>query len=278
MQVFFAMVDDDAVIHVSVIATNASDGLAPGIYRCGHEDAGYLCQGCTYAQAFGHEAAACLLPWIHALIVQGIEYLVYVVLIPSKRDIHFIRFQHRLYCRQHPAVIHVLADAFHQHIVADVVEVLAEVNLEDISLIPISAEMPPQMLLEALAGERYALALEACAVIIDEMAGKLRHKHEITEGVLHHHVPDCKSFHQSQVAILHATKCAPFFLLVHTLADGPLQVAGPSEAVHAIILCAILPAAGLLGSSVSFDEVIGISEVILHNNNCGRAGSINIRR
>ena len=102
---------------------------------------------------------------------------------------------------------------------------------------------------------------------MDEIGTQRRNHHMITEGVLHHHVPDCKSFHQPQVAILHAAKCAPFFLLVHTLADGLLQITGSSEAVHTIILCAILPATGLLGSSVSFDEVIGISEVILHNNN-----------
>ena len=164
MQVFLALVDEVAIVHVPAIAPDAADFLDVMVKpagRCQGEGLAYLT-----AQAQAH-----IPEHINEMLRQGYDPLV------RKLPPH-----------------DVLANPM-----GNPVEELAEVELQDVSLRPVLPVVLPEVLAQAADGEVVALVFQTGGVVIDEGPGQHGDQGVVTEATLDHTFVDG---HASDVSLL----------------------------------------------------------------------------
>lgn len=121
-------VDDDAVIHIRVIAVDALHGLAIRINERRVEYADDLRDLRADADRLSHVPSAGQKVFINALIFERIEYFLLNLLIVSIRNIDFVFLEYPPQNIHHHGVFNFLTGKPEHGIMPDIVEVLAEVD------------------------------------------------------------------------------------------------------------------------------------------------------
>ena len=147
LQECFARMNDDTVIHVSVIAVYTSYCLTVMVNPAGQVHSCYLGYRCANPHGLGHiSRPGEQFPWEFA-IFQGVEYFGLDVGVIGIGYIHFIGFQNT---PQHifgvGVTLYMLLHFFEEDCVVYVIKILAEIYLENIDLSSISAVMPGKVL------------------------------------------------------------------------------------------------------------------------------------
>ena len=254
--------DAIAVIHVCPVVLAAHNRFAPCIHWSGVVNARYLGDRCPYAHGFAHHAPAGQEAFVYFRMLYGIMELLFYVRVIAVTYVYFVRLQQFGYEADYVWVGDFSGKCLEQPFMGQVVKVFAEVHYKYVAFSPVLPVVLSQVLFQPAPGKGYALAFEACSVVVYKAGAQDRQQDIFTEAMLHN---GFFGQHGAYVA------CMPSFVILEGLAKLFFPRPFPKlflhgtcllEQVQAILLCAAFPAAGLPGFAVARYEAVCLGHLV----------------
>ena len=155
-----------------------------------------------------------------------------------------------------PGVRYLRENQLEQLIMLDIVEVLAKIELEHIAICAVAAIVPAQVLFEATARKRDALALETRTIIVDHVALEHWDQQRLTECLLGNRVAYIQRAHEAKIAALAHLKCDSLAGAIRRALNLLVERLHFLEEIDACFLCRAFPSRYSVHSCVCCNQCI----------------------